>query len=263
MKRISLLAALTLLAPALCHGYISRASHCRIRFSPHAFSYHNSGLVPGGVRYSPHAMSYRNSGLVYAGTRYSPYALSYRHSGLVVDYCHRPVRTGPVVPVCPPCCIDRNDGVTHSADSVRRTVARRSSLSAQQRRHIRETDGLHVIRRYLADQGIRNVEMNYRLGQRNRTACVAFILRDRNLAIEYRNPEVLQAAKAEADYMKDAVERHDQRWETFASKFVAGGGTVYRVTASDRDKIVAALDACGELNETGVTVHPATMYAQR
>ena len=262
MKRISILVALSVLAPSLCHAYSYSPLSYQIHFSPYTFSYHNSGLVPGGIRFSSYAYSLRSSGLVYAGTRYTPYAFNYRHSGLIADYHRWPVSTCVPSCACGDCCSRRNDGDADSAGGARpvQVVARRHSVSTEELRQIREADGMPVVREYLKSRGFRQVEVNHRLSVENRTAGVAFILWDKNLVIKYRNPDVIQAA--EADHKTKAIERYDERWETFAREFEARGGTVYDVTASDKDKIVAALDSCDRLNSVREALRAPALYAR-
>ncbi len=260
MKRISLLFTLSLLAPGLCQGYYVSSS-CRPQFSSYAFGYRHSGLVSRGLRFSSHALSYDHCGLVYAGTRFSSYALSYRNPGLVVGDYHRPAVCGTIETRGTRGTIDRYNA-EYSTRCTQAARVRGPLLSAAQRHQIQQTDGTHVIRRYLANQGIRGVKANYGLGIENKTASIAFILRDRNLVIRYRNPDVLQAAENGADHEKNALERHERRWEAFADRFQAAGGTVYDIRTSDEDRIVAALDSCELLNETGDLAGPVRMYAK-
>lgn len=242
MKRISLIITLSALMPGLCQGYLSGSSNYRVHFSSYAFSYRNSGLVPGGVGFSSYAFSYRNPGLIYTGTRYSPYALSCPRRSLIADYCRGPVRR--VCQVARP-----STGATTASGSA-------TCGAATDRR----TDGLHIIRRYLAERGIGDVEMNYRLSLERSTAGITFILRDKKLAIRYRDPDLLAAA--EADYRTKIVERHNRRWAAFAKDFEARGGSIYDVTAPDADAIVAALEACDALNGDVETMGSAMMYAK-
>ena len=84
MKRTSIIIALLVLAPAATQARHSQ--RYRIRYSPYAFSYHTSGLIPGGIKYSPYAFTPSRSGLVYEGTRYTPYAFSYRNSEVFPNF---------------------------------------------------------------------------------------------------------------------------------------------------------------------------------
>jgi len=258
MKRISILIALAMLVPTVSQASRYGSQRSRIRYSPYAFSYRNSGLVPGGIKYSPYAFTPRHSGLVYQGTRYTPYAFNYHNSGLVVDYYWWQT------PICPPrpshTTTRRVAPYTTKRSNGRWAMARRSSargpsISPSKRRQIRETDGMHVIRRYLKERGFGDIEIDRRLSVENRTASVAFVLRDKNLIVRYSNPEITEALAAEAGARQKAFERFEARWETLAQTFQANGGSIYSVNATDKDQIVAALDNCGALSPDGTTLY--------
>lgn len=253
MKRISLFVALAVLTPSLCQGYVNTVNS-QPHFNSYAFSYHHSGLVPAGLGFSSYALSYDHSGLVYRGTRYSSYALSYHNPGLVADYAYRPAGASVVVSTYRAGC---NAGVPAPGPTRRRTV-----LTAEQRRQKQQADGMYVIRQYLAKRQITDARMSYYLGTGNGTGGVTFILRDKDLAIRYRNPELLEAAGAEADHKQAVIDRHEQYWTTFAQDFEARGGTIYEVAASDAETILAALDACTELNDADGSPGTPTLYAK-
>jgi hypothetical protein len=247
MKRISILVAIVALAPA-----VSQASHCSserylLRYSPYAFNYHNSGLIPGGIKYSPYAFNPNSTGLVYEGARYTPYAFNYHSSGLVIDYYWWQT------PYCPPCRVvescsapQRSAPASHAR---RRAVASRGpSASTRKLQEIRETDGEQIVRRYLQAQGLDDVRIDRRLSIENRTAGAAFILRDKNLVVRYTNPQIMESLEAEGGSRMKVVQRYEENWETFVEDFEARGGTVYCVDASEPDQIVAALAACEELS---------------
>jgi len=254
MKRISIVIALTLLIPIASQARSFGSQRQRIRYSPYAFSYHNSGLVPGGVKYSPYAFSPRHSGLVYQGTRYTPYAFNYHKSGLVVDYYWW---QAPVCTTCP--CQTTIQCAKPTPRSMRpQAVARRKyALSSAQRQEIRATDGLHVIRRYLKERGLNGAEISHRLSVKSQTATVAFIFRDRNVIVRYSNPEIIETLASGSAAQQKAYERHEQRWQALAAAFQNQGGNVYCVNTADREQIVAALDDCSEL-----TANPTTLYAK-
>lgn len=261
MKRISIVIALLVLIPAA-----SQARHSqlyRTRYHPYAFNYHNSGLIPGGLRYHPYAFNYHSSGLVSEGARYEPYAFNYHNSGLVVDYHCRPRPIYPLCWTCSPCdSIPRNPYTVHSRSAARRAAAPRHAISSERLREIREADGVHIIREYLAAHKLDNVEISHRLSVENRTASVVFILREEGLIIRYDNPEVMASLSAESASRKKAIERHEERWETLAKAFQAGGGTAYCVSTAQEDQIVAALDNCPELAPGDVMLPQTPLYAK-
>lgn len=257
MKRTSIIIALLVLAPAATQARHSQ--RYRIRYSPYAFSYHNSGLIPGGIKYSPYAFTPSRSGLVYEGTRYTPYAFSYRNSGLVVDYYWWQA------PTCPPC--ETSPGYSRAYTNNRRPVARRAAprqhaISATKLREIRETDGMHVIRQVLKDRGFKNVEVNYRIGVKNQTASVVFILREQDLIIRYSNPEVMASLQAGSPARQKALERVEERWKALAKTFQDNGGTAYCVNTAEKDQMVAALDNCPDLAPERTEPGPTTLYAK-
>ena len=271
MKRISIVIVLAMFASPLgATGRYSSQRH-RVRYSPYAFSYHNSGLIPGGVKYTPYAFKTGNSGLVYEGTRYTPYAFNYRNPGLIVDYYlwHTPTcapcqvhSTGGTACVSQPARPARTRPANRSASVARRRSGRYASTASEEPRRINATEGSQIIKQQLASRGIDNADVSRRLSIRNRTAGIAFILRDRNLVIRYSDPETLEAFGAESATNRRVLQRYEQRWGAFAKAFEANGGTVYHVNTSDSSQIVAALDNCDKLVPANVTTSPARVYAK-
>jgi hypothetical protein len=241
MKRISIIIALLMLVPAT--SYARHSQRYRIRYSPSAFSYRNSGLIPGCIKYLPSAFSYRNSGLVYDRTRYTPHAFSYRNPGFVVDRHCGPALSCHCCNV-PPCCCPPH--TTSRRPIARRAAPPQHKISAQELRAIRETDGMHVIRQALKDRGFENVQVNYRMSKENQTVSVVFILRNEGLIIRYDNPELMTAMEAESPAKRMVIERHEQRCAALAETFSNGGGAVYCINAVDKEQMVAALDVCFE-----------------
>jgi hypothetical protein len=254
MKRISLLLALSALMPSLCQGYCN-TSRYQVHYSPYAFSYHDTGLIPGGIHYSPYALQPNTSGLVYEGTRYTPYAYSYDNSGLVLDYFWWQTPICPVQVITVPCspCGQRSDD--------RAPKAIRSSTG-----YGKATDAMYVIRDYLASRGFKSIDINYCRSVNSRTASVSFILRDRGIAIRYTDPQMTEdqdtTTSSARVAQKAAIKRNSQLWETFATSFRAGGGSVYAINASGNDQIIAALDACRALHPQDDTASEQVLYAK-
>ncbi len=252
MKRISIIIALTLLISTASQARSFGSQRQRIRYSPYAFSYRNSGLVPGGVKYSPHAFTPRHSGLVYEGARYTPYAFSYRNPGLVVDYYSWQT------PVCAPCqCQTTIQCVAPVRQSSNRRMAarRRPALSSARLREIRTTDGMHIIRQYLKDRGLDGAEISHRLSVASQTAAVAFVFREKNVIVRYSNPEIVETLTTGSEAKRKAYERHEARLETLAKTFQATGGSIYCVNTADKEQIVAALDDCDALASGRATLY--------
>lgn len=256
MKRISIILALSVLLPATTQAFHSQ--RYRIVYNPYAFSYHHSGLVPGSLKYSMDAFGPHNSGLVDYGMRYDPYAFDYDSSGLVCDYSARQIS------VCVPCVVPCDGGTVRPAAPCTSTRRIRPvhKVSAEQLREIRETDGMHVIRQYLADCGIDDARITHRWCVENRTAGVIFLLREQGLIIQYTNPEIIAAMATGSVAKRTVLERQQQRWETVANAFEKAGGTVYCIETTDKDQMVAALDACKALVPDGVTLDSNTLYAR-
>ena len=207
-------------------------------------------LVPAASQ-ARHSQRYR--------IRYSHYAFSYHNPGLVVDYYWWQA------PACPPCGTPR--GCTTARSASRRPVARRAApprhaISSAKLREIRKTDGMHVIRQYLKDHGLGDAQINYRLGAKNRTASVAFILRKKGLLIRYRNPEIMESMATGSKPQRKTLERYEQRLGTFAKSFEGRGGAVYCVNTADKDQMIAALDDCDALVPDGKALRPTRLYAK-
>lgn len=265
MKRISIVIVLAMLAPTMGGTGRYSSQRYRVRYSPYAFNYHNSGLIPGGLKYSPYAFQSGNSGLVYEGTRYTPYVFNYHNRGLVVDYYlwHTPVCSpGQVYSAGTARHVSHAARPKQSQAATRRRPARHAATSAAQTRPAKTADGTQVIRQYLQSRGFDAVDISRRLSIRNRTAGLAFILPDRNLVIRYTDPEILQSFSAESTTSSKVLNRYEQRWQTFAQAFEARGGTVYRIDTSDRGQILAALDKCDRLAPDSAAPQPTTLYAK-
>ncbi|MHC4521105.1 MAG: hypothetical protein ACYTAS_21130 [Planctomycetota bacterium] len=265
MKRISIVIALAMLAPAMGGTGRYSSQRYRVRYSPYAFSYHNSGLIPGGVKYSPYAFQPGNSGLVYEGTRYTPYAFNYHNRGLVVDYYlwHTPMCSpGQAYSAGTTRHVGHAARPKRSRPATRRRPPRHAATSSQQTRPVRTADGTQIIRQYLKSRGIDEVDLSRRLSIRNKTAGIAFILPDRNLVIRYSDPETLESFAAESATSRKVLNRYEQRWKTFAKAFEARGGTIYRINTSDKSQIVAALDNCDRLAPGNATPHSTRLYAK-
>lgn len=252
MKRISILVAVVALAPAVGRASCWNSQRHQIIYSPYAFSYNNPGLIPGSIRYSPYAFNSNSAGLVYEGARYTPYAFNYRNPGLVVDYYWWQM------PCCPPCravepCSMPQNAVSASRPRHRAVAPRGPSAWTRRLQEIQQTDGEHIVRRYLQADGLDDFRVDRRLSIENRTAGAAFIFHDKNLVVRYTNPEIMEALQAEGGSRMKVVERYEEGWATFARDIEARGGTIYCVSASEPDQIVAALAACDALRPTGLS----------
>ncbi len=256
MKRISITLVLLVTLPASTQAFHSQ--RYRVDYNPYAFDYHHSGLVPGSLKYSIYAFGPHSSGLVDYGMRYDPYAFNYHSSGLVLEYATEQI------PFCVPCAVPCDQSLARRASrcATPRCVRPVHKVSAEQLRRIRETDGMHVIRQYLADHGIDNARISHRWCVGNRTAGVIFTLREQGLIIRYTNPEIIESMATGSVAKRMTVERQEQRWEAAAKAFEKTGGALYCIDTTDQDQMVAALDACDVLIPGKVTLDSGTLYAK-
>jgi hypothetical protein len=233
MKRTSTFVALLVLLCGVCHG--RHTQYRQVRYSPYAFSYHNSGLVPSGVRHSLHAFSYHNPGLIsdYRGGS----GLSYRHGSARIQ--------------------------TSCSPNRRRSASRgRSSISAKELREARENNGLYIIRQYLAHRGFKNVRLKHHLSMKNRTVLAAFVLPDENLIVTYRNTQALASLAEEQGFKKKAIERVEMDLADTTTAFLAKGGQVHGINASGKEQVLVALQDCVELRPDDAQPHAIMMLAK-
>lgn len=268
MKRISLWIVLLTLMPGITQAfqYHVPLSH-RVRYSPYAFDYGRSGLIPGGLKYSSHAL-----GLVYEGARYSPHAFGYGRTGLIVDYhlwhtpyaCsppyvnvlgyHTTVRTREAGPA-------PSSGVRQCSRPPARAYAR--SVSAGPPSRIARDDAVAVIRQYLRRHGFQNVGISRILSIDNKTISVDFTVRDRDLIVKYWNTDEIETLASQAGYRQRALEKYRSNWESLAASHRQRGGKIYCVEESDRAQILAALDHCEDLRPGTEALEPSAAYAKQ
>jgi hypothetical protein len=263
MKRISMLLALSLSVPSLCqayHYYGGYYNDCAVRYSPYAFSYNSTGLIPGGVTYSPYALDARSSGLVFDGARYTPYAFDYNHSGLVLDYCVSPFPAYAQQVVVVSSSHQRQTRRTETPP-IRTTIVNSRFSRAGEPRRDGSADSMQVVRQYLADRGFKSIDTNYLWRVEGKVMSVSFILRDKGVAIRYTDPQAMESLTSGS--RKIVAERQEQTWEAFAKDFKADGGSVYSVNATSRDQILAALDACHALRPQDSTATETVLVARK
>jgi len=247
--------------------------HCRVQYNPYAFGYHNNGLIPGGIVYTPYAFGPGNRGLVFEGVRYIPYAFNYKSSGLVLDYYSYPIPFAVCNVTCSPdqaCAVRQSAAPCNSSAPtymgnygqysrvvVPSTPAPRPVASAD------KDDPLLVIRRYLREQGFTNVSVNRTLRVDNKLISADFTVGGRNLLIKYWAPTQVGTQDTKAASRQKAVEKYKRDWEAFASKYQQDGGEIYVVAASGRSEIVAALNACKNLDPDSAQTSEQDMVAKQ
>ncbi|MBN1509804.1 MAG: hypothetical protein JW955_23355 [Sedimentisphaerales bacterium] len=284
MRRISIALTLVFLVPSVAPAECVVPLYSRVHYSPYAFSYHNNGLVPGGITYSPYAFRSNNSGLVFEGVRYTPYAFNYRNSGLILDYYCCPI---PYV-VCSHSCssgqVCSKDGCLPRWSNTRTNDTGASSRchspgrdAAGQSRTVASVasaqgeDPLTIIRKHLREQGFSDVAVNRILRVGDRLVSADFSVGGRNLLIKYWDPVQIESLSAKADDERKptgtaesrTVDKYKKDWEAFAGKYQQDGGEIYVVAASERTEIIAALNACKSLHPDGVESSPEAVYARQ
>ncbi len=235
MKRISLVVALLALTPGVSEAW-GYGYSCGVRYTPYAFTYRNSGLVPCGVDYTPYAFTYRNSGLV------PGYGTSSRYGGY--SYSIGAART-----------------VRSSRDGSRgsRSMPGHAQNTTPSPR---PQDGRDIIRGHLLARGIESASVNRILMIDNQLVSADFHLKDRGLLIKYWNPEAIESLAAQESSRQRIYETYRTNWARVAAEHEQAGGRIYTIEASDVQTIVAALDACTTLDVRPQTEDQTVLYAK-
>lgn len=234
MKRTSLWLMLVVLTPGISEAW-GYGYGCGVRYTPYAFTYRNSGLVPAGVDYTPYAFTYRNSGLVPGYGNYSGSCGSYGYSVAIPKF-GRSFRGGGF----------------HGSRSVSRHAQDTSGAARPQ-------DGRDIIRGHLLAKGIQSASVNRILMIDNQLVSADFVLKDRNLLIKYWNPEAIQALD---DSRQKTYANYRENWAKIAAQHEQNGGRIYTVQASNAQTIVAALDGCPTLDIKPQTEDQTVLYAK-
>ena len=260
MKRTSILVLIVCLMTqqiAMAHHRVS-ARH-RLKYSMHAFSHKNPGLVPGYVKYSPYAFGFNHrSGLVNTWTRYSPYAFSTRHNGLVSEYGHH-LNTNWLANTR-----DLNhqkltkaiDRLSHSIDHMnpgRRTTQGSTSRAYSGRGYTRQTvnlgdltsDNPRLLTRAhlnILIPGKFRVSNLLRIDQQ----VVSFnvVIEERNLIIKYWNPEIIRSIKEGSDQKTEQLSDYMKAWAAVEKFRDDQGDRVVHIVSADQDKILMELTDC-------------------
>lgn len=259
MKRISLLASVVLaVVPHIAEARYYVPHRSRTRYSPYAFSYRSSGLIPGNVGYSPYANAYRSSGLIPDNVRYSPYAFSYRHSGLIGDYSV--IFTPSWYPGNP----DYGRFVECPAHRARRTPERDASdqLATIMRRYERqlkqcqreirrlkasgaeaatEPDGKEIVSEYLRSKNI-DFRPDHLIRIDGQVLSVDFVLQDKKMVLKYWSPSDIEQVSEQSGYRSKTYQNYAERWAQVCKRYKDNGWKVYHVNSTDRDDILEILD---------------------
>jgi hypothetical protein len=236
MKRISLCVALVACMPGLSQAYYGYGYG--VRYSPYAFGYHSSGLIPCDVQYTPYAFSYHNSGLVYG------YGLCEEYGPVFAVPAHRFFGgfRAPAVRHAPPV-------VRGHAQVTPRPVPRLNRMD--------------IIRQHLRAKGFASPGIDRILRVDNQLVSVDFYVKDRNLLIKYWNPQELEQINTKEGYQQKAYAKYKENWERYAQQYRQAGVEIYTISAAEPEAIVAALDSCTKLGPELGAPSRETMYAKQ
>ena len=264
MKRISILTMVVLLtvtsmaeARRSGYGYRHNSDRYRVRWS-----IHTQGLISGDLYYSPHAFRFGSTGLVPYWVRYSPYAFSFEHpSGLVNDFAsytgcvnYRPrdysrkntSRVGYN-------CSNNSPGLSYDPESYQRRIASRRAEAQrlrearEERKQVRLEDESRFVSNYLKSRNVDFQAQNY-LRIDSRTVSVSFILEDKNIIVKYWNPDEIDLLESKSEYKRNAYIKYLQDWNEFCAEYVNNGGKVCQIISVDRKDICSELMQCRELD---------------
>ena len=223
MKRISILAAAILMvALSVSEGHSYYWSGSTYDYGVR-WSIYTQSLVSGDVHYSPYAYDYNHSGLVPYWVRYSPYAFSYEHpSGLVNDDASSTSSTkyiyympydgsrpdsGWVVnySVVAADCNQRSSRPEHAGAryaqkaETRRQRVRQPTESSRQERATAKSDRSRIIAAYLAGRNI-EFQMNGLLQIEGKTISMDFLVPGSNVLIKYWDPVEISALDQQPEH---------------------------------------------------------------
>jgi hypothetical protein len=242
-----------------------------VAYSPYAFRYSGSGLLNKQIKYTMYNEAYGSSNLVVEHAVYSPYAFGYDRSGLITDpysvnfnlVYAQPYRIGGygVIAIPQPCYPFATSAVPRSSVSREiaksnyqaKVAARRRHVDAQRQRRDqappeREFNGQDVIAAYLTSKNI-PYRTNRTLSIDNKLMTIDFQLTDKKLIIKYWNPEAILALKQQQDYKTRLYDNYMESYRDFCSKFLANGGELCQIVASDNVEVLAKLLECDEFKE--------------
>ena len=267
MKRISfiVLAALALVpGVAGAHGYYAYSGY---DYDHVRWSIYTQSLISGDLYYSPYAYSYGQSALVPYWVRYSPYAFGLNHpSGLVNDYAtslvslssiyYYPNQSGYLSPswgVCHDETAHQNSIALSNARQRQATYAacvqaRRDRIKErQQERTMAAAGGDQIVAAYLKSRNI-DFKISRALQIDGKTISADFELAGTNLIVKYWDPAAISALDQQAQHRKVAYENYLQSWKQFEGQYQHAGGTIYSIISADSNEILAKLTDCDELN---------------
>ena len=270
MKRISILiivflSTITSVSYAGCNDFVHRRSDdiCRVHWSIHTQS-----LIPGDLYYSPYAYRFGGTGLVPYWVRYSPYAFGFDHpSGLVNDLavCTQNIyyypncssytctsRAGCNAGYYTNNCSIKVSGMDYNRESYQQKLALRRQTAKQireisrQREQARLEDSSRFVTNYLNSRHIDFRPQNY-LRIDGQTVSVTFLLEGKNVIVKYWNPDEIDLLEDKPEYKKDIYVKYLQQWNDFCADYINKGGKVCQIISADQKDIDSKLVQCREL----------------
>jgi hypothetical protein len=257
MKRISLLASVVCLFMAMnaqaWYGNYTPLRY-RVHYSPYAFGYHHSGLVPGCTRYNMVAMDRHHSGLVSEWVRYSPYAFGLGHNGLIHDYAGcgstdvvaYDLERSPRIHTGAKTCANGNGGV---AAGIRSYASREVSWRSPSGQVTRVIDGDRpsrldqrtVIEATLKEHYPGNFQYTRPFKINREYATFDILIDDGRTLVKYWNPGMIAELRAEGGTMGKRFENYLETWAKACNEHEDAGGKVVHIASNDADQVVRSL----------------------
>lgn len=274
MKRISILSAVILMVAMSVtegHSYYYWGGGTYDYNYGVRWSIYTQSLVSGDVHYSPYAYDYNHSGLVPYWVRYSPYAFSYEHpSGLVDDYTSSTSSTNyvyytPYNGIYPElgmalqysvAAADCGQHISRPQQARTRYAqkaetpkqkARQAAESRRQERAARQTSGSWTIAAYLEGRNI-EFRMDRLLLIEGKTISADFLVPGSNVLIKYWDPVEIAALNQQSENRKHAYENYLESWKSYCGEYQRTGGKIYQIESADSNEILAKLADCNALN---------------
>ncbi len=261
MKRILILVTVVLIGIAPAAWARTRyfdTTLGRIRYSPYAFGFGHSGLIPDNLRYSLHA-----NGLVHESMRYSPYAFDAQHDGLVSDNTGYYGLTRGSLHHCDVAwrhqllsaigqltqSVRQLQGTGNVApwQHTRRVRPARSALRVIPARDPMRMDQLQVVNRHLRETIPGQYYITRVLRLDGETVSFDVVLKNSSTVIKVWNPKKFKSLRAQQDRKKKVLDRYLQTWARFGNEHEMKGGAIHHISSNDSTQLIAKLATHTEL----------------
>jgi len=274
MKRISVLAMIVcMLCVSHARAWDSYTPlRYRVRYSPQAFGYHHSGLIPGDARYSMQAVGKNHSGLVPNWIRYSPYAFGTRHNGLIVDYGSSsnnwwltPMVAGFVQNVeiaGTPVDVVKPKRVRHSPPPARlatKRIRRKNTTRASTWKRPSRLNQRRTIQNVLQQTCPNGYRFARSFKVDSEYASFDVLLNNGNVIVKYWNPGFIAELKQSEGGIAKRYDRYVQSWSQMRASHEARGGKVYDIVSNDTDQVMQQLCQIVESTSSADRVYCAAL----